>query len=156
VETRDSTQARFLRDPSDRGLFLDLRALNRTLGDEAATFAAFDRAATEQPAAVATLWRIVLPMALEAKRFDLFQKHDADLLGQFERQKASFEADAREDIQRPDREESMRPIREDRLVAESLRLITVALAIGQRELATTIQTLALELVVDQRLLTAVP
>ena len=155
VDTRDRKTKEIENGNGTVALFHDVTALNRTLGEESKTVALFRHLDQQQPELAKECWDVAKEPAIRAKQYDLAKKYVGNLVREFTRVRAMYEYSTtlyeRKDIGR----DHLKAWNENHFVEESLRLIEVAVALGDQKAAKEIQKKALALVDDHRLRDAI-
>jgi hypothetical protein len=145
IETRDATRRQFRDRPTERQLFADLNALNRTLDEENLTIDLFAEIVRESPELAANLRSTALtPVLIDSGRLDLLVPDDLIAQSRLDRYRVERSASS-----------AARVRLLEWYVEESLTLIATALAMGEESTARRIQAEALNIVADQRLQEAV-
>ncbi|MCK5305811.1 MAG: hypothetical protein KAJ66_01615 [Candidatus Omnitrophica bacterium] len=155
IETRDRKAHQIEMGEGNSSLFHDVSSLNETLEEGSKTIELFEYLDKENPKLAKQCWNIAKDEVIDAKRFDLARKYMGNLVREFTRVKAAYDHDTTlyndPKIGRMD----FKAYSEDHFVEESLRLIEVAVALGDTTAANEIQKKALAVVEDYRLRDAI-
>lgn len=153
--TRDDKTERLVQKESNRNLFHDVMALNRTLDEDAKTVDLFRALDKDRPDFAKQCWDIAKEAIIKAKAYDLARKYIGNPVREWGKVKEMY-----------DRNKAMyggknfgdhfKAYNENHFVEETLRLIDVAIALDDGEAAQDIQTKALKLLDDYRLSDAIP
>lgn len=101
-------------------------------------------------------WDVAKEPVVRAKQYDLAKKYVGNLVGEFIKVKAMYEYDTALLSERKETAGAdLKAFNENHFIEDILRLIEVALALGDNKAAEEIQKKALEVVADQRLLDAI-
>jgi len=136
-------------------LFVDVRALNRTLEENDETVALFRKLDQEQEDLAKKCWDIAKEAVIKEKAYDLARKYIGNPVREFSKVKASY-----------DRNVSMyggknfgdhfKAFNENNFVEKTIRLIDVAVALDDMKAAKEIQSKALAILDDYRLQDVIP
>ena len=155
IETRDRKTEQIKKGEGSFLLFNDVEALNRTLQEENKTVDLFAYLDKENHELAKRCWIVAKDPVIKAKRFDLAKKYVGDLLKEFTKAKAEYDYNTTLYEDKKIGGDHFKKWNEEHLVEESLRLIEVAVALGDIKAAKEIQQNVLEVVDDQRLRDAV-
>ncbi len=156
VETRDRKEKMIMDNKGSDGLFHDVVALNRTLGDDEKTVALFDIVDKRQPESAKQYWNVAKDAIIAAKRYDIARKYIGNPTREFTKVKAMYDHNTTLYDNPQIGGDHFKAYNENHLVEESLKLIEVALALDDKKAAKEIQTKALAVVDDHRLRDAIP
>ena len=155
VELRDRIESR-VREGGDSRAFHDLVALNNKLDREQNTIEVFDYLDREHPAIARRAWHIAKDTVIDAQRYDLARKYIEDPVREFAKVKTMYEHNVTLYENPEVGGEHFREYNEGKLVRDSLKLISVALSLNDRDSAMKIRDMALEIVEHKSLRDAVP
>ena len=155
VEMRDRTAKQVSGKGGNVWHFLDVVALNSTLGEDSKTIALFQAIDRAKPDLAKQCWYVAKDAVIKAKRFDLARKY-SNPAREFSIVKQLYDAETTLYDESQIGAERFKRHNEKRFVEESLKLITVALALHDLKGAKEVQEEALAVLDDQRLLDAIP
>lgn len=156
VETRDRTAKQVSENGGTFELFHDAASLNRTLGEESKTVELFQTLDAQHPGLAKRYWHVAKNPVIAAKHYDLARKYMGDFAGQFQHVTEMYEQHKKFYDNPKIGGTHLKKFNENHFVEESVQLITVALALGERKAALDIQKKALAVMDDSRLRDAVP
>ena len=156
IETRDRKEKAITDNKGNGGLFHDVVALNRTLGESDKTVTLFDLIDKGQPDAAKRYWNVAKDAVIAAKRYDLARKYIGNPTREFTKVKEMYDHNTTLYDNPEIGGGHFKAYNENRLVEESLRLIEVALALDDKKAAKDVQAKALSVVDDYRLRDAIP
>jgi len=155
-KTRDEKTDRLIKKKGNSSLFHDVASLNNTLKDDAKTVDLFRKLDKEQSDLAKKCWDMAKDAIINAKAYDLARKYIGNPVREFTKVKAMYDHNTTLYDDPKIGDDRFKAYNENNLVEESLKLIEVALAINDREAAEEIQTKALSVLDDYRLLNAIP
>lgn len=155
-QIRDNKTVAIQEGRGNASLFHDVTALNSTLGDDDKTVELFQRMDEKQKELASECWDIAKDAVIAAKRYDLARKYIGNPVREFTRVKALYDQNTTLYGDPQIGGAHFKAYNENRLVEESLKLIEVALALGDHDAAKEVQTQALAVLDDYRLRGAVP
>jgi len=132
----------------------DVDALNRTLGQESKTVELFRMLDRQESPLAERCWPIMKDPVINAQAYDLAKKYLGDPVRAFKKVKAMYEMNAA-NYGEKNFGESFRAFYENRFIEDTLRIINVAIAIGNTEAAQDIRDKALAVLDDPRLRNAI-
>jgi len=155
IETRDRKTHQIKKSDGNAALFHDVASLNKTLGEESKTIELFEYLDKENPTLAKQCWNVAKDDVISAKRFDLVRKYLGNPVREFTRVKAMYDQNTTLYDNPQIGGAHFKAYCEDHFVEESLRLIEVAVALGDQRAAKEIQKKALAVVDDYRLRDAI-
>ncbi len=129
--------------------------MNETLGEPEKTVSLFEEVDKKDPEAAENYWIVAKDAVIAAKRFDLARKYIGNLTREFVQLKAMFDLNTSLYDDPRFGGDEFKSYNENKLVEESLKLIEVAIALGNKVAAAEIQTKASAVVADPRLSAAI-
>ena len=156
IETRDRKTSQFQTESGSSSVFQDVAALNRTLGDRDKTVKLFQLIHEQHPLLARQCWIFAKDDVLSAGRYDLAHYYLDNPVRDFLRIKAFYDLrnagfygnDAPSSIRG-------REMNDEHFVEQTLMLIRVSIALGEKGAAKEIQRRALDVIDDQRLRDAI-
>ncbi|MCJ7483272.1 MAG: hypothetical protein MUO31_09940 [Thermodesulfovibrionales bacterium] len=155
LETRDRKTHQLKKGEGDSSLFHDVASLNRTLQEEGKTVELFKILDKENPTLAKKSWNVAKDYVIDAKCFDLARKYLGNLVREFTSVKAMYDRNVTLYDDPRIGGKDFKAYNENNFVEESLRLIQVAVALGDKEAAKEIQKQALMVANDNRIHNAV-
>jgi len=156
IEIRDKAVCQIESGQGDSALFNDVVALNRTLEEESETVLLFRKLSENQQDLARQCWAAAEEAVMNAEQYDLAAEYVSDPVEEFEKAKARYDLNATLYNRLGTGSNDFRRCNEDVLVEESLRLIKLSLALGDRDTAIEIMNRASAVVKDDRLKEAIP
>jgi tetratricopeptide (TPR) repeat protein len=156
VEIRDRKMKSLLDGKESHELFHDVASINEVLEQPEKTVSLFEQLDEKQPKAAKGYWNVAKDAVIDAKRYDLARKYIGNPAREFTRVKAMYDHNTSLYDDPRIGGDSFKAFNENNLVEESLRLIEVANALGDKQASLEIQAKALALVQDARLRDAIP
>lgn len=156
VEIRNRKMKLLLEGKDSHELFHDVASINEALGEPEKTVSLFEQVDEKQPKAAKGYWDLAKDAVIHAKRYDLARKYIGNPVREFIRVKAMY--DHKTSLYDDPRigGNRFKAYNENNLVEESLRLIEVSNALGDKKASLEIQAKALAVVQDARLRDAIP
>ena len=155
IEIRDRKSKSLLGGEGNHKLFHDVASLNETLGELEKTVSLFEEIDEKQPKAAKGFWNVAKDAIIDAKRYDLARKYIGNPAKEFTRVKAMYDHNTSLYDDPRIGGDRFKTYNENNLVEESLRLIEVSIALGDRKAALDIQAQALAVIKDNRLSEAI-
>ena len=156
VEVRDRKTKSLMEGKDSHELFHDVASINEVLGESEKTVSLFEQLDEKQPKAAKGYWNVAKNSVIDAKRFDLAGKYIGNPAREFIQVKAMYDHNTSLYDDPRIGGDRFKAYNENNLVEESLRLIEVANALGNKKVALEIQAKALAVVKDARLRDAIP
>jgi hypothetical protein len=155
VEVRDRKKKSLLEGKESHELFHDVASINEALGEPEKTVSLFEQVDEKQPKAAKGYWNVAKDAVIAAKRYDLAHKYIGNPAEEFNQVKAMYDHNTSLYDDPRIGGDRFKAYNENNLVEESLRLIEVSNALGNRKAAVEIQAKALAVVDDARLRDAI-
>ncbi len=140
----------------DANLFNDVESLNDTLGEEKKTVTLFEMLDKEQTPLAKKCWHMAKEVIISEKRFDIVGKYIGNPVREFNQIKEMYEQNLKLYDDPRIGSEHFKAFNENHLVEQTIQLIEVAIALGDKKAAGEIQQKALAIVEDHRLVDAIP
>jgi hypothetical protein len=156
IEIRDKAVHQIENGQGDSALFSDVVALNRTLGEESETVLLFRNLSENQPDLARQCWGAAKEAIMNAKQYDLAAKYVSDPVEEFEKARTRYDLNTTFYHKLETSSNDFKRWNENALVEESLRLIELSLALGDRNAAIEIMNRASAVVKDGRLKESIP
>jgi tetratricopeptide (TPR) repeat protein len=156
VEIRDRKMKLLLEGKDSHELFHDVASINEALGEPEKTVSLFEQVDEKQPKAAKGYWNVAKDAVIDAKRYDLARKYIGNPVREFIRVKAMYDHNTSLYDDPRIGGDRFKAYNENNLVEESLRLIEVSNALGNKKASLEIQAKALAVVEDTRLRDAIP
>ena len=150
-EIRDRKTHQVENGEGDTSLFHDVASLNETLEEESKTTNLFEQLDRKNPEFANQCWKLAKDNVISAKRFDLVQKYMENPIREFTGVKAAYDENLTFYANPQVGGVHFKEYNENHFIEECLRLIEVAIHLGNQEAAQQIQKKALEVVDDIRL-----
>ncbi|MCK5605922.1 hypothetical protein KAR91_28755 [Candidatus Pacearchaeota archaeon] len=151
IETRDRKTHQIEKGEGNASLFHDVSSLNETLEEGSKTIELFEYLDKENPKLAKQCWNVAKNEVISTKRFDLVRKYLGNPVREFSRVKAMYDYNTTLYNNPQIGGAEFKAYNEDHFVEESLRLIEVAVALGDERAVKEIQKKALAVVDDYRL-----
>jgi hypothetical protein len=155
VEVRDRKKKSLLEGKESHELLHDVASINEALGEPEKTVSLFEQVDEKQPKAAKGYWNVAKDAVIAAKRYDLAHKYIGNPAEEFNQVKAMYDHNTSLYDDPRIGGDRFKAYNENNLVEESLRLIEVSNALGNRKAAVEIQAKALAVVDDARLRDAI-
>lgn len=155
VEVRDRKMKSLLEGRESHELFHDVASINSVLGEPEKTVSLFEQIDEKQPKAAKGYWNVAKDAVIDSKRYDLAKKYIGNPAREFIQLKAMYDYNTSLYDDPRIGGNQFKVYNENNLVEESLRLIEVSRALGNRKDALDIQAKALAVVEDARLRNAI-
>lgn len=134
----------------NRDLFVDIAALNETLADDARTVDLFRKLDHNQPDLAGRCWFIAKESVIKAKDYELARKYIGNPVREFGKIQEKYD-ELKEMYGMNNTGNYFKYTNENSFVEETLRLIDMAIALGDAKAAKEIQAKALAILDDNRL-----
>lgn len=155
IEIRDRKTRQIENGKGNFPLFHDVASINRTLKEGNKTIKLFEYLDKKNPELAKKCWTIAKKVVITAKRFDLAKKYMGNLLQEFTREKTRYDMNIKLYNNPQMGGEHFKRYNKNHFVKEILRLIEVAVALGDEKASKEIQKKALALIDDKRIRDAV-
>jgi hypothetical protein len=158
IETRDRTAKKIINNGFTVDLAGDIKALNRTLGEDSKMIDLLQTLAQTKPDEAKLLWIYSRDIVFAAKRYDIVSNYVGNPVREYSVLKEQYErlTEMSKDPRFVSSAERLKKVQADRLVEQSVQLIHFALFMNDIKSAKEIQQQAIAIVDDSRLRDAIP
>lgn len=155
TDLRNSATLQVTNGGEKKDLFAEVRAINRTLGENAKTVALFENVLKKNPQTAKTYWHYAKDDLFEAKRYDIIKKFIGNPMSEYSVLVENRDRDIAMSQKMKSNESMLKTHADNTFVEKSLQLIQFAIVSDDTKTAKEIQQAALKLVVDYRLRDAI-
>lgn len=155
-DTRDRGTNLMLKDGGSAQLFAEVRAINRTLGENSKTLEVFDILLEKYPDIAKSSWYYAKDDLFAAKRYDIIKKFIGNPMREYAVVASAYARDTTIMKRMPDAAGFFKAHAENSFVEKSVQLIQFAVAVGDLKAAKEVQQSAMKVVTDYRLTDAIP
>jgi len=155
TDIRDSKSLQIINSGESKELFADVRAINRTLGENTKTVTLFESVVEKNPQTAKSYWHYAKDDLFEAKRYDIIKKFIGNPMIEYSVLVENRQRDLSMAEKMKKNESMLKSHAENTFVEKSLQLIQFAMISDDKKTAKEIQQAALNVVFDYRLRDAI-
>lgn len=156
ISTRNKKSKQILTDGGTSNLFSDVRALNRTLGENTKTLELFEKLLDKYPEIAKSDWYYVRDDLFAAKRYDILKKFIGNPMREYSLVASKYGMDTTLSKKLPSGSAFFKAHAENSFIVKSIQLIQFAMASDDLKTAKEIQQAASKVLADYRLRDAIP